>query len=261
MPKDDVIRQMIDYAASMGLVIDHLYTGGDKVARCPVEGKPGKRDGAYRAHLDGTPNITLWNHVTGETGTWCAVAREAMTDDQRAALHARIEQDRQAREADRAHRQALAATKARAIYDAARLDPTGHPYAEKKRLRFPELVRRGQWPQRKWADALLIPIYDEAGQIRTLQAIDVDGTKDLLAGGQKRGCFFPLQKFRGAGRVLIGEGLATVAAGCQAVDCPGVMAIDAGNLLPVGQVVRRLAAPGAEIIFLADDDRSQEDAA
>ncbi|NCD26963.1 MAG: hypothetical protein EOL86_15440 [Deltaproteobacteria bacterium] len=184
-----------------------------------------------------------------------------MTDTQRAALHARIEQDRKAREADRAHRQAQAATKARAIYDAASLDPSGHPYATKKRLRFPDLVRRGQWPQRKWADALLIPIYDEGGQIRTLQAVNGDGTKDLLAGGQKRGCFFPVGKIRGAARVLIGEGLATVAAGCLAVDCPGAMAIDAGNLAPVAEIVRRLAAPGADIILLADDDRSQEAAA
>ena len=61
--------------------------------------------------------------------------------------------------------------------------------------------------------------------------------------------------------MLIGEGLATVAAGCLAVGCPGVMAIDAGNLAPVAEIVRRLAAPGADIILLADDDRSQEAAA
>jgi phage/plasmid primase-like uncharacterized protein len=39
------------------------------------------------------------------------------------------------------------------------------------------------------------------------------------------------------------------------MDCPGVMAIDAGNLLAVGQVVRSLAGPDVDIIFLADDDK------
>ncbi len=183
VPKDDVLSRMLDFAAGMGLEIEHPDTSGG-LARCPVTGKPGKRDGAYIIHLDDPPSIWLQNHVTGETETWTATERAAMTDAQRAALHARIELDRQAREADRAHRQALAATKARAIYDAASLDPSGHPYADKKRLRFPDLVRRGQWPQRKWADALIIPIYDDSGTIRNLQAIDIDGTKDLLAGGQ-----------------------------------------------------------------------------
>lgn len=252
--KDDVLTRMLAFAADMGLEIENPATDG-RLTRCSVAGKSGKRDGAYIIHMDDPASIWCQNHVTGETNTWTATERAAMTDAQRAALQDRIERDRQARKADRARRQTLAATKARAIYEAAGMDPAGHAYAAKKRLRFPESIRRGHWPQRKWPDALIIPIYDDAGQIRTLQGINTDGAKDLLAGGQKRGCFFPIGEIRDADRVLIGEGLATVAAGCLAVGCPGVMAIDAGNLLAVGQVVRKLAGPDADIIFLADDDK------
>ena len=253
-PKDDVLTNMLAFAASMGLEITDPATGG-RLTRCPVAGKSGKRDGAYIIHLDEPPSIWCQNYVTGETNTWTATDRASMTDQQRATLQARIEKDKLAREAELATRRNQAATKAQAIYQAAGKDLSGHPYLEKKKLRFPDLVRRGRWPQRGWPDALLIPIFNEAGDIRTLQAIDGDGSKDLLAGGQKRGCFCPLGKIRGAGRVLIGEGLATVAAGCLATDCPGVMAIDAGNLLAVGQVVRKLAGTEADIIFLADDDK------
>ncbi len=256
-PKNDVLAPMLAFAGSMGLDIADPVTDG-RLARCPVSGKPGKRDGAYIIHLDDPPSIWCQNHITGEVETWTAKAKSSMTASERAILQARVERDRQVRDAEQAKRREQAATKARSIYQAASADLAGHPYAEKKKLRFPDRVRRGRWPQRGWSDALLIPLYDEAGDIRTLQAINGDGSKDLLAGGLKRGCFFPVGQIRGAERVLIGEGLATVAAGCLTMDCPGVMAVDAGNLLSVGQVVRRLAGPAASIIFLADDDRPQE---
>ncbi|MGE4440425.1 MAG: hypothetical protein AB7D27_02935 [Desulfomicrobium sp.] len=253
-PKDDVLKSMLAFAASMGLEITDPATGG-KLTRCPVAGKSGKRDGAYIIHLDEPPSIWCQNYVTGETNTWAATDRATMTDQQRATLQARIERDKLAREEEQTKRREQAASKAQTLYQAAAKDLSGHPYLVKKKLRFPDMVRRGRWPQRGWPDALLIPMYNEDGEIKTLQAINGDGSKDLLAGGQKRGCFCPLGKIRGSGRVLIGEGLATVAAGCLAMDCPGVMAIDAGNLLAVGQVVRSLAGPDVDIIFLADDDK------
>ena len=158
-------------------------------------------------------------------------------------------------EAERQARQEKAAERAVEILKAATGDPASHPYALKKGVLLGKLVKRGRWPQRGWEDALLVPIYEKSGRITTVQAIDPKGNKDLLAGGLKKGCFHPLGKIRGAPRVLIGEGLATVAAGVAATGIPGVMAIDAGNLLAVGKVVRELVAPGADLLFLADDDK------
>ena len=136
-------------------------------------------------------------------------------------------------------------------------DPAGHPYAIAKRVSFGALVRRGCWPQRGWADALLVPLYNEDSTIVSLQAINenLEDKKDFLYGGRKKGCFHPLGKFRGStGRILIGEGLATVAATVFATRLSGVVAFDAGNLLPVAEAVRRLA-PDADIVILADDDQ------
>lgn len=254
-PSPGIITEMLRQAASMGLVITAPVTDGT-LSRCPVEGHPGRRDGAYIIHLNEPPSIWAMNHVTGQSDTWTLRDRAAMTDAERAVLHDRIERGRQVREADRAARHVEAAAQAQAIYDGAVIpDPSGHPYALGKRLPMPELVRRGPWPQREWPDALIIPIYQVDGRISTLQAIDDASTKDLLAAGAKRGGFHPLGRVRGAERVLIGEGLATVAVACQATGLPGVMAIDAGNLLPVAETVRRLAAPSADIIILADDDQ------
>jgi hypothetical protein len=100
---------------------------------------------------------------------------------------------------------------------------------------------------------LLIPLYDVNGNIWTLEAINTDGEKDFLKGGKKRGGFHPLGKIRGAKRVCIGEGLATVAAVHAVDNTPAAAAMDAGNLLAVAEAVRK-PAPDAEIILLADND-------
>jgi len=175
------------------------------------------------------------------------------------------ERKRRAQEAEteRKARQEKAAKKAKKILEAANGDPASHPYAVKKGVPLGKLVRRGSWPQRGWKDALLVPIYHKTGRIVSVQAINAEldmvlgRDKDILKGGLKKGCFHPLGEIRGAQRVLIGEGLASVGAGAVATGLPGVMAIDANNLLAVGLVVRELAAPRADLIFLADDDKKR----
>ncbi|MFA5905803.1 MAG: DUF3987 domain-containing protein, partial [Desulfobacula sp.] len=148
-----------------------------------------------------------------------------------------------------------AAKKAVTIYDNAMGNPAQHPYAIKKGLPLGDLVRRGSWAQKGWNDALIIPIYSANGSLASLQAINVDGAKDFLAGGKIKGCFDPIGKIIGeTGLMVIGEGLATVAAVCEVMGCPGVAAFSAGNLEDVAREIKKLA-PLADIVLIADDDQ------
>jgi len=158
------------------------------------------------------------------------------------------------REQEQAKNQAMAATRAQAILEAATGDPAQHPYAIKKVVPLGDRIKRGFWKSKEWDDALLIPLYDKDLNLTTISAINTDGTKDLLAGGKKKGCFHPIGTLTGAAKILIGEGLATLAACHAATDLPCVMAVDAGNLKAVAEVIR-LMAPSAEIIIIADDDQ------
>jgi putative DNA primase/helicase len=190
---------------------------------------------------------------TGLDGHWQCDAGRAYTPEERQAFKHRYEAERQARDAELLRQHEAAAAKAVRILAAAVGDPAQHPYVLKKAVAFGARVKRGSWPQRSWDDALLVPVYGDDGKIWTLEAINLDGEKDYLKGGRKRGGFHPLGKVRGAKRVLVGEGLATVAA-VHAVDgSPAVAAMDAGNLPAVVLAVRKLAAD-AEIIFRADND-------
>ena len=57
--------------------------------------------------------------------------------------------------------------------------------------------------------------------------------------------------------ILIGEGFATVASLVKETGAPGIVAFNAGNLLPVAKSMRRLN-PHAEIVICGDDDRWTE---
>lgn len=235
----------------------HIEPG--KMHRFPGVGKDPKNKAGWCRMFDDMRGGVFGDFSSGLDESWRAEREnKPFSKAERAAFRKKCDDERRAREQAEAKKAEKAALKAAGILAAATLDPAEHPYAITKRVQLGPLVRRGAWPQRGWGDALLIPLYDAGGKIWTVEAINVDGEKDFLIGGAKAGRFHPLGKIRGSDRVVIGEGLATVAAGHAALDCPAIAAMDAGNLLAVAQVVRKLAVPGAEIIFLADDDQKED---
>lgn len=195
--------------------------------------------------------------ATGPTGlheNWQAKRDKPMSNNERRAWRRQIEEARKQVEVERDALHAEAAQQAKLIFGEGKRDESAdHPYAMKKRVNIFSLVRRGTWPQRGWTDALLVPLFDAAGKLATLEAINADGEKDYLKGGRKRGCFYPFGKLRGATVVMIGEGVASTAVGVDATDWPAAAAMDAGNLLATAQAVRELA-PEAVVLFLADND-------
>lgn len=252
----DPIQQFKDAMRADGLTPPEMIEPG-KLYRFPGIDK-GRGDDAGRCKLfDDMECGWYMDYSTGLEGTWHAKRDKPFTPAEREAFKRRCEAARMEREAEERQRHEAAATQADEILAKASGDPSSHPYAAKKGVPLGPLVKRGAWPQRGWADALLVPIYGSDGRVVSLEAISPTGEKDYLKGGRKSGGFHPFGKIRGAGRVLIGEGLATVAA-VHAVDgSPAVAAMDAGNLAHVARTVRELA-PDAELIFLADDDRKPD---
>ncbi|WP_406917125.1 primase-helicase zinc-binding domain-containing protein [Klebsiella oxytoca] len=105
--------------------------------------------------------------------------------------------------------------------------------------------------------SILLPLVDEAGAVVAAQTITRAGVKRLVAGSAKRGAYHAVNTAEDPQTVLIAEGLAT-ALTCHLIrtDALTVAAIDAGNLLPVAEVMRR-KYPQAQIIIAADNDHQQ----
>ncbi|HFL1443963.1 TPA: DUF927 domain-containing protein [Enterobacter kobei] len=105
--------------------------------------------------------------------------------------------------------------------------------------------------------SLLLDLVDESGAVAAAQTITPQGEKRLLKGSAKRGAYHAVNAPEAPQSVAIAEGLAT-ALTCHLIcrDALTVTAIDAGNLLPVAEVMRR-KYPQAQIIIAADNDHHE----
>lgn len=104
---------------------------------------------------------------------------------------------------------------------------------------------------------LLLPLRDESGEVVAAQTISPSGEKRLIAGSAKKGSFYTINAVETPPYILIAEGLATaLSVHLMRPDALTVAAIDAGNLLPVAQVLR-VSHPDAQIIIAADNDLAE----
>lgn len=167
--------------------------------------------------------------------------RRELTQAEREAIRRALAE----RERERRERQAQAAQIARLRLAGARPADRGHPYLTRKRI----------GPERLWqaGERVLVPMADAEGDLWNLQAIGPDGDKRFLAGGRIKGTFWHCGK--AADRLVIGEGVATVAAVRRATGLPVIAAMTAGNLPDVAAAIRA-KRPDLTIIIAADDDEA-----
>ncbi|MHB4646533.1 DUF927 domain-containing protein [Klebsiella pneumoniae] len=202
-------------------------------------------------HCDTTEAAQLASDVLG-------IDYRAAETDQKAASQRReqMEADRQQREHERQKQAAEDAEQRRAtfarLYGEMRQSATEgeSDYLKSKGLtgfNYPILPD----------GSLLLALVDGSGAVNAAQTITPQGEKRLLTGSAKRGAYHAVNAPETPQSVLIAEGLATaLSVHLMRPDALAVAAIDAGNLLPVAEVMRR-KHPKAQIIIAADNDHHQ----
>ncbi|MGC5428381.1 DUF927 domain-containing protein [Aeromonas veronii bv. sobria] len=135
--------------------------------------------------------------------------------------------------------------------------PGQSPYLAHKRLSWPSgllnstLIRVGEeaFP----AGSLVVPLYNETGELVNVQLIRHDGVRHYLAGGQKQAACHRIQ---GSAMVAVCEGYATGLSVHLATGATVYCAMDAGNLLAIAQVVRGMEDPlqPCRLWLAADND-------
>ena len=106
--------------------------------------------------------------------------------------------------------------------------------------------------------SLVLVLKNAAGATTGAQVIKPDGSKRLVAGTVKKGACYVVNSIKSPETVIIAEGLATALSVHQMhPEALAVVAVDAGNLLSVAQLMRQ-KHPNARIIIAADNDQSAE---
>ena len=249
--------------------------GDGQLHRFHIEGdKRGTKNGAYFLYLDGKPN-GWFSNWRGTTGKWSASGKaQSFTKEMRQ----QIQLDRKQREEEKELRYEQVADLCERFYDQVfqdmqitdkRRDPNfklgdfpfdcvrnpkwtqPHPYLTKKCVRHHNAkVIEGN---------LVIQIFEPFNprRIVNLQFISPNGEKRFWPSAKKKGCCSVIGKDpRGdENTILLCEGWATGASLNEETGHKVIVALDAGNLLPVAQVIRRLY-PKAVIIVCGDNDLS-----
>ncbi|WP_219063549.1 toprim domain-containing protein, partial [Pseudomonas sp. UMAB-08] len=227
--------------------LDWLPDPDGTIHRFHVPGdKSGTLNGWYTLFADGIASGAFGSWKTGGTNTWSS--REPSNNREAEQVRQRIDQARQQREAEQRKRQLEAATVAQRWWrDARRADPD-HAYLIAKGVRPHGLRQRG--------DELLVPLYS-GGVLVNLQRIAPDGGKRFLFGGKVKASYSPLGIIAADQPLYLCEGWATGATIHAETGAPVACAMNAGNLLEVGQQLQR-QHPDAVLIVAGDDDRQTE---
>ena len=230
---------------SAGLRPNEVIPDG-KIHRCPVDGKPSARDGAYVLYGDDTPAGWWLNWRTGQEDIWRANRERPLNEQERQSLARQMESARREREAEQAREQAQAANRARAMLGKAK-PCISQPYLERKGVKpCPRLKVDAE-------NRLLVPVLGPDGKPQSLQTITPNGEKRFLAGGRMAGGYFPIRG-DSEGPLLVCEGLATGLSLHEATGHTVLCAFTAGNLEAVASMARE-KYPERPITICGDDDR------
>lgn len=223
---------------------DLIPAADGNIHRFDVPGdKPGRRNGWYVLHVNSIAfgAFGSWNH--GDSHAWSS--RAPTNQRETARLRQQIEQARRQRDVEQQRRQQQTAAYARRLWrDARRADPE-HPYLVAKGCRSHGLRQKG--------DLLLIPLSRDKALVN-LQRIGPDGSKRFLSGGLIKGCCSTLGIVANGRPLYLCEGWATGATLHEHSGAAVACAMNAGNLLPAGEALRK-QHPDAVLILAGDDDR------
>ncbi len=243
----DCVSQYRDALQSVFGPLDWLPIPDGIIHRFHVPGdKPGSKNGWYVLFADGIASGMFGSWRAGGSRTWSS--RQPADQHEARQIALRIEQARRQREAEQHQRQQATAEYANRVWrTACRADPE-HPYLVAKRVRAYGLRQLG--------DVLLVPLLCD-GVLVNLQRIYPDGSKRFLSGGMVKGCCSLIGTITSGQPLYICEGRATAATIHADTGAAVACAMNAGNLLEVGQRMKR-QHPEVALIFAGDDDRQTE---
>ena len=228
-----------------GLVPPSDLIADGKIHRCDVEGRNGKRDGAYLLHTDGIPAGGFENWQDGRGwDNWRANVGRTLTAREKSTYRDKIEAARRERKADETKRHAEARKKTSQIWNNSSLCRK-HAYLSRKGIKVHDArISHGN---------LVLPLRDSAGVLHSLQFIDIDGNKRFLSGGRVQGNYSWIGEEKPDGVLCITEGFATGASVHEATGYTVAVTFFADNLNPVAETLRK-KFPDLNIIVCADDD-------
>jgi len=250
--------QFRDALQGMGFELaGHELVATGQGTRCKVVGDKGKAEsGFYTLHADAKiPAGYIKNHRTGAEQFWKTTSA-AYAPETLATFNKDAQAARDAAQIERLQLQQKAAATIQKAIDTQQIVPlrAPTPYQVAKKIQ----PQPGAYTDAK-NQVLHIPVYDAAGDVRTMQSIDAEGQKRFRKDGAKSGNFHVIggmDALAESDYIGISEGYATGCTIYEAMRAPTAVAFDAGNIAHVAEALHA-KYPDKPIVIFGDDDKGR----
>lgn len=257
MPAMSPVEEFADKLREMGCVVakGHPFMDGQKHRIETVGDKKGERSGFYVGHLDGHPAGYIKNNRTGAEVKWKAKGY-SLSPEEKSKLSAEAAQKLQMRNEQKKQAQEAAVDRIKHYMKGYLPVQTGTPYLDAKGLK----PQPGIFTDRE-GQKTFIPVYNAAGELRSMQYIQADGTKRFAKDSEQEGCMHVVgqQDLSKAKTIILSEGYATAASIKEATDetVASVAAFNSGNLPLVAKALSEKYSQ-AQFLVAGDDDLAVE---
>jgi putative DNA primase/helicase len=205
------------------------------------------KSGWYVIYSDGTPMGRFGCWRSGVEGSFKADVGRKYTAAEEMSFIKRMAEAKALRDAELQRQRELAANTVEIIWTECTPAHPEHPYLKRKGIDVHGARVTGD-------GRLVVPLYDEDGEISSLQYISADGKKLYHTGGATGSRFWMLGEVEKT--LYIAEGFATAATIREATGQAVVIAYSASNLVPVTEIMRRKFGATQDIVIVADNDAS-----
>lgn len=244
--KLDKVATSIANAIKEKMGVDFVPELKEGFQRFPAPGKSATNTSGWMYIAGDFSRATFGSFATGEKYHWFANDFEKLPAEDAAEVHERIALAREKNLENRQQAQSDAAQTAKAHIESSNPATASHQYLTSKRVGPHDLYQHDQ--------KLLIPLYDQTGELRNVQSIYPDGSKYFLKGGQVKGAYAKIGEPFSTDTTYVCEGWATAATIYEETGHPAIAAMTAGNLLDVCIAISSKAPPGVKIVVAADND-------
>ena len=206
------------------------------------------KPGWYIIFNDGVPAGRFGCWRSGVELTWKADIGRSLTVAEEMAQSRRLSEAKAQRDAEQAKTREVAAQTVEIIWSEGGAASPEHPYLAKKGIEPHGARVTGD-------GRLMVPLYNEDGELSSIQYIAGDGDKKYHSGGATGSMFWLLGDMEDADTIYIAEGFATAATIAEVTGKPCAVAYSASNLVPVTGIFKE-SHPTVDICIVADNDAS-----
>jgi phage/plasmid primase-like uncharacterized protein/archaellum biogenesis ATPase FlaH len=207
------------------------------------------KSGWYVAFGDGICAGKFGDWRWGVEHKWIQDIGRRLTQNEEIEFARRMEAAKKAREESESVMRENVSEIVDKIWNEAAHATEDHPYLVKKQIKPHGARVTGD-------GRLIVPLYNDDGEMTTVQYIDANGGKLYHTGGKTGGSYWRIGADDDNTRVYLAEGYATAATIAETTSKACYVAYSASNIPTVVGQLRERYGPSTRIIIVADNDRS-----